>query len=315
MVTENTATSITITWDSGNPDPVSYYVIEYKSKSQDGPYQIKEDITTTRYSIGGLSPNSEYEIWVSAVNSIGQGPPSESVVTRTGEQAPASAPRNVQARMLSASTMIIQWEEPVEPNGLIRGYRVYYTMEPEHPVGNWQKHNVDDSLLTTVGSLLEDETYTVRVLAFTSVGDGPLSDPIQVKTQQGGELPGAEWLPGRERWEDRRVPPPGVQWPIKPQRGLFFPHGALKCFHASVSEQEVVSENPHFWLRLENPIWQAHGATIGHAGRSPQLRLRKGVPFCSSPSSPRTDWPPSASEFENPWPLPSLERCMLPVVE
>uniref|UniRef100_A0A8C5X5Y3 Fibronectin type-III domain-containing protein n=1 Tax=Malurus cyaneus samueli TaxID=2593467 RepID=A0A8C5X5Y3_9PASS len=104
MVTETTATSITITWDSGNPDPVSYYVIEYKSKSQDGPYQIKEDITTTRYSIGGLSPNSEYEIWVSAVNSIGQGPPSESVVTRTGEQAPASAPRNVQGRMLSSTS-------------------------------------------------------------------------------------------------------------------------------------------------------------------------------------------------------------------
>nr|XP_020649844.1 receptor-type tyrosine-protein phosphatase S isoform X9 [Pogona vitticeps] len=185
IVTEATATSITITWDSGNPDPVSYYVIEYKSKSQDGPYQIKEDITTTRYSIGGLSPNSEYEIWVSAVNSIGQGPHSEPVVTRTGEQAPASAPRNVQARMLSASTMIIQWEEPVEPNGQIRGYRVYYTMEPDQPVSNWQKHNVDDSLLTTVSSLLEHETYTVRVLAFTSVGDGPLSDPIQVKTQQG----------------------------------------------------------------------------------------------------------------------------------
>ncbi|XP_057396454.1 receptor-type tyrosine-protein phosphatase S [Balaenoptera acutorostrata] len=207
VVTENTATSITITWDSGNPDPVSYYVIEYKSKSQDGPYQIKEDITTTRYSIGGLSPNSEYEIWVSAVNSIGQGPPSESVVTRTGEQAPASAPRNVQARMLSATTMIIQWEEPVEPNGLIRGYRVYYTMEPEHPVGNWQKHNVDDSLLTTVGSLLEDETYTVRVLAFTSVGDGPLSDPIQVKTQQG--VPGQ---PMNFRAEAKSETSIGLSW-------------------------------------------------------------------------------------------------------
>ncbi|XP_037679836.1 receptor-type tyrosine-protein phosphatase S isoform X11 [Choloepus didactylus] len=207
LVTENTATSITITWDSGNPDPVSYYVIEYKSKSQDGPYQIKEDITTTRYSIGGLSPNSEYEIWVSAVNSIGQGPPSESVVTRTGEQAPASAPRNVQARMLSSTTMIIQWEEPVEPNGLIRGYRVYYTMEPQHPVGNWQKHNVDDSLLTTVGSLLEDETYTVRVLAFTSVGDGPLSDPIQVKTQQG--VPGQ---PMNFRAEAKSETSIGLSW-------------------------------------------------------------------------------------------------------
>ncbi|XP_040273658.1 receptor-type tyrosine-protein phosphatase S isoform X8 [Bufo bufo] len=185
VVTETTATSITVTWDSGNPDPVSYYVIEYKSKTQDGPYQIKEDITTTRYSIGGLSPNSEYEIWVSAVNSIGQGPPSEPVVTRTGEQAPASAPRNVQARMLTSTTMIIQWEEPVEPNGQIRGYRVYYTMEPVQPVSNWLKYNVDDNLLTTIGNLLEHETYTVRVLAFTSVGDGPLSDPIQVKTQQG----------------------------------------------------------------------------------------------------------------------------------
>ncbi|XP_069864280.1 receptor-type tyrosine-protein phosphatase S [Dipodomys merriami] len=215
VVTENTATSITVTWDSGNPDPVSYYVIEYKSKSQDGPYQIKEDITTTRYSIGGLSPNSEYEIWVSAVNSIGQGPPSESVVTRTGEQAPASAPRNVQARMLSASTMIVQWEEPVEPNGLIRGYRVYYTMEPEHPVGNWQKHNVDDSLLTTVGSLLEDETYTVRVLAFTSVGDGPLSEPIQVKTQQG--VPGQ---PMNLRAEAKSETSIGLSWSAPRQESI-----------------------------------------------------------------------------------------------
>ncbi|XP_041525269.1 receptor-type tyrosine-protein phosphatase S isoform X6 [Microtus oregoni] len=215
VVTENTATSITVTWDSGNPDPVSYYVIEYKSKSQDGPYQIKEDITTTRYSIGGLSPNSEYEIWVSAVNSIGQGPPSESVVTRTGEQAPASAPRNVQARMLSATTMIVQWEEPVEPNGLIRGYRIYYTMEPEHPVGNWQKHNVDDSLLTTVGSLLEDETYTVRVLAFTSVGDGPLSDPIQVKTQQG--VPGQ---PMNLRAEAKSETSIGLSWSAPRQESV-----------------------------------------------------------------------------------------------
>ncbi|XP_069072076.1 receptor-type tyrosine-protein phosphatase S isoform X3 [Pleurodeles waltl] len=185
VVTETTATSITVTWDSGNPDPVSYYVIEYKSKSQEGPYQIMEDITTTRYSIGGLSPNSEYEIWVSAVNSIGQGPPSETVEARTGEQAPASAPRNVQARMLGPSTMIIHWEEPVEPNGQIRGYRVYFTMEPDKPVNDWQKYIVEGSHLTTVKSLREDETYTVRVLAYTSVGDGPLSEPMQIKTQQG----------------------------------------------------------------------------------------------------------------------------------
>nr|AAA75407.1 receptor-linked protein tyrosine phosphatase [Rattus norvegicus] len=213
VVTENTATSITVTWDAGNPDPVSYYVLSI-IKARMGRIRSKKTSTTTRYSIGGLSPNSEYEIWVSAVNSIGQAP-SESVVTRTGEQAPASAPRNVQARMLSATTMIVQWEEPVEPNGLIRGYRVYYTMEPEHPVGNWQKHNVDDSLLTTVGSLLEDETYTVRVLAFTSVGDGPLSDPIQVKTQQG--VPGQ---PMNLRAEAKSETSIGLSWSAPRQESV-----------------------------------------------------------------------------------------------
>ncbi|XP_062888254.1 receptor-type tyrosine-protein phosphatase S-like isoform X10 [Mobula hypostoma] len=185
IVVETTATSVTLTWDSGNPDHINYYIIEYRPKNSDVLYQTIDGIQTLRYSIGGLSPYSDYEFKISAVNSIGQGPPSEIVETRTGEQVPSSSPRNVQARMLSATTMLIQWEEPEEPNGQIRGYRVYYTMEPLQPVSNWQKQNLDDSLLTTVASLIPQTTYSVKVLAFTSVGDGPLSPEIQVKTQQG----------------------------------------------------------------------------------------------------------------------------------
>ena len=37
-----------------------------------------------------------------------------------------------------------------------------------------------------MGSLLPGITYSLRVLAFTAVGDGPPSPTIQVKTQQGG---------------------------------------------------------------------------------------------------------------------------------
>nr|XP_047915210.1 receptor-type tyrosine-protein phosphatase F isoform X7 [Anser cygnoides] len=185
LVTETTATSVTLTWDSGNSDPISYYVIQYKSKSLEGQFQEVDGVATTRYSIGGLSPFSEYEFRVIAVNNIGRGPPSELVEARTGEQAPSSPPLKVQARMLSASTMLVQWEQPEEPNGQIRGYRVYYTTDPHLPLSMWQKHNTDDSHLTTVGSLITGTTYSIRVLAFTSVGDGPPSDIIQVKTQQG----------------------------------------------------------------------------------------------------------------------------------
>lgn len=188
IVTETTPTSVTITWDSGNPDPVSYYIIQYRAKSPDSKYETVDSITTTRYSIGGLYPNTEYEIRVSAVNTIGQGPSSNKVEARTGEQAPASPPRNIQARIISQNAVMVRWDEPEEPNGLIKGYRVYYTMDPSQPMSNWQIHNVQDSMITTIHSLVPSETYTIRVLAFTSVGDGPFSDPVHVKVRPGGEL-------------------------------------------------------------------------------------------------------------------------------
>nr|XP_054595067.1 receptor-type tyrosine-protein phosphatase S [Nothobranchius furzeri] len=181
IVTETTATSITITWDSGNPDPVSYYIIQYRAKGPDSKYETVDSITTTRYSIGGLYPNTEYEIRVSAFNSIGQGPPSTRVEARTGEQAPASPPRNVQAHVISENTVLVRWEEPEEPNGQVKGYRVYYTMDPSRSINEWHIHNVQDSLLTTIQNLVTSETYTIQVLAFTSVGDGPFSDPVPVK--------------------------------------------------------------------------------------------------------------------------------------
>ncbi|XP_075065679.1 receptor-type tyrosine-protein phosphatase delta isoform X20 [Mixophyes fleayi] len=185
MVTESTATSITLTWDSGNPEPVTYYIIQHKPKNSEEQYKEIDGVATTRYSVAGLSPYSEYEFRVVAVNNIGRGPPSEPVLTRTSEQAPSSAPRNVQARMLSSTTIIVQWEEPEEPNGEIRGYRVYYTMEPTQQINSWTKYNVADSQITTIGSLVPQKTYSVKVLAFTSVGDGPLSNEIQVITQTG----------------------------------------------------------------------------------------------------------------------------------
>ncbi|XP_042185064.1 receptor-type tyrosine-protein phosphatase F isoform X8 [Oncorhynchus tshawytscha] len=185
IVTETTATSVTLIWDSGNAEPVSFFMIQYRAKATDAGFQEVDGVATTRYSIGGLSPYSEYEFRVMAVNNIGRGPPSDPVETRTGEQAPSSPPLAVQVRMLSASTMLVQWEPPEEPNGQIRGYRVYYSSDMNNPLSGWQKHNTDDSRLTTISGLTTDITYSLRVLGFTSVGDGPPSDVLQVKTQQG----------------------------------------------------------------------------------------------------------------------------------
>ncbi|XP_054428068.1 receptor-type tyrosine-protein phosphatase F isoform X7 [Pteronotus mesoamericanus] len=215
VVTETTATSVTLTWDSGNSEPVSYYGIQYRASGTEGPFQEVDGVATTRYSIGGLSPFSEYTFRVLAVNSIGRGPPSEAVRARTGEQAPSSPPRRVQARMLSASTMLVQWEPPEEPNGLVRGYRVYYTPDSRRPLSAWHKHNTDAGLLTTVGSLLPGITYSLRVLAFTAVGDGPPSPTIQVKTQQGVPAQPADFQAEAE--SDTRIQ---LSWLLPPQERI-----------------------------------------------------------------------------------------------
>ncbi|XP_034743187.1 protein tyrosine phosphatase receptor type Db isoform X19 [Etheostoma cragini] len=185
MVTERTATSITLTWDSGNPEPVSYYVIQHRAKGSEDPYKEIDGIATTRYSVGGLSPYSHYDFRVAAINTIGQGPSSEVVEARTAEQAPSSPPRQVRGRMLSTTTAIIHWDEPEEPNGQVVGYRVYYTSDNTLPVNQWEKQMVRSANFITIQGLTPNKTYYIRVLAFTSVGDGPLSQDLQIIAKTG----------------------------------------------------------------------------------------------------------------------------------
>ncbi|XP_029921013.1 protein tyrosine phosphatase receptor type Db isoform X5 [Myripristis murdjan] len=185
VVTERTATSITLTWDSGNPEPVSYYIIQHRSKGSEDPYKEIDGIATTRYSVGGLSPYSHYDFRVAAVNTIGQGPSSEVVEARTAEQAPSSPPRQVRGRMLSTTTAIIHWDEPEEANGQVVGYRVYYTSDNTLPVNQWEKQMVRSANFITIQGLTPNKTYYIRVLAFTSVGDGPLSQDLQIIAKTG----------------------------------------------------------------------------------------------------------------------------------
>ncbi|XP_045067889.1 receptor-type tyrosine-protein phosphatase delta-like isoform X38 [Coregonus clupeaformis] len=185
VVTERTATSITLTWDSGNPEPVSYYIIQHKSKISEDTYKEIDGVATTRYSVGGLSPYSDYEFRVVAVNNIGRGPPSDGIEAKTAEQAPSTAPRQVRGRMLSATTAIIHWDEPEEANGQIMGYRVYYTMDSAQQVNTWEKQIVRGSNFLTIQGLIPNKTYYIKVLAYTSVGDGPLSADLQIIAKTG----------------------------------------------------------------------------------------------------------------------------------
>ncbi|VVC96329.1 unnamed protein product [Leptidea sinapis] len=116
---EVTATTVRLAWSYNGPEEPQYYVIQYKPKYANQAYSEISGVITLYYSVTNLSPYTEYEMYVIAVNNIGRGPPSEPAVLTTGETGPGSAPRNVQVRPISSSTMVIQWDEPETPNGQV----------------------------------------------------------------------------------------------------------------------------------------------------------------------------------------------------
>uniref|UniRef100_T1JIN9 protein-tyrosine-phosphatase n=1 Tax=Strigamia maritima TaxID=126957 RepID=T1JIN9_STRMM len=185
-LSEVTATSVRLTWsyDIG-AESINYYVVQYKPKLSNQEFSEISGITTMHYTVSDLSAYTEYEFYVIAVNSIGRGTPSTPAVVTTGETEPGSAPRNVFARPLSSSMIVIHWDEPEEPNGQVMGYKVYFTTNSNQPLTAWTVQTVDTNQLTTISELQSHTIYTIRVQAFTSIGPGPPSTPVQVKTQQG----------------------------------------------------------------------------------------------------------------------------------
>lgn len=182
-----TANTISLTWSAPGNAPMESYVLMYKDASSAGSFEEVEGITSTSYNVEGLEPYTEYLFKIAAVNAIGRGDPSGETRERTGELAPSSPPREVRARPISASTIFIQWAPPRNPNGVIQGYNVYYTTKPSQVLSAWFKHTVpaDNERVTTISDLTTMQIYTISISAYTSVGEGPASDHIQVKTQQG----------------------------------------------------------------------------------------------------------------------------------
>lgn len=86
VLSEVSAASVKLTWNSGNIDPVLSYVVQYKPKfAPDSKYEEIFDITDTEYTVRGLNAHTVYEFRVSAMNGVGRSMASSPVDVTTGE--------------------------------------------------------------------------------------------------------------------------------------------------------------------------------------------------------------------------------------
>ena len=85
-ISEVTATSVKLSWDSGNTDPIDKYTIQYKDKYHDDDYEEIPNVYQNEYTVLGLRPYTVYEFRVQSINNIGVSWPSNAKDVTTGER-------------------------------------------------------------------------------------------------------------------------------------------------------------------------------------------------------------------------------------
>ncbi|KAL0272261.1 UNVERIFIED_CONTAM: hypothetical protein PYX00_005306 [Menopon gallinae] len=151
---------------------------------------VIEDHTANSHILEHLEEYALYEITMSSFNDVGNSDRSPTAVERTRESVPSFGPMNVEANATSSTTIVVKWGEvPKEhQNGLIEGYKVYYTANARTPFLFKSIPN-NMTYTTTLTELRKYVVYHIQVMAFTRLGDGALSTP-PVRVQTFEDVPG-----------------------------------------------------------------------------------------------------------------------------
>ncbi|XP_037087916.1 tyrosine-protein phosphatase 99A-like [Pollicipes pollicipes] len=186
LAAHNTSsTSVRVRWRPLSKEELrgefQFYRITYRERSNVSS-RIRElrikDERVQSHTISGLRPYTQYIISIQVENPAGLGPSSTVVVT-TDEGVP-EAPRQVSVVNVTDTTVTISWLAPNRPNGLIEGYRIYFTTG-NFTNATWLKLPVDD-MQYTLKNLEPFSNYSIAVKAFTRSVEGRESAALAVTT-------------------------------------------------------------------------------------------------------------------------------------
>ncbi|KAM4527369.1 netrin receptor DCC isoform 3-T3 [Odontesthes bonariensis] len=164
---------------------VRYYSVKWKTSfSTSGKYK-SADTTALSHTVTGLKPNSMYEFAVMVTKGRKSSTWSMTAHATTYEAAPSSAPKDltVISREGRPRAILISWQPPLEANGRITGYILYYTLDKNMPIDDWVMETISGDRLThQVVDLNLDTVYYFRIQAKNAKGVGPLSESILFRT-------------------------------------------------------------------------------------------------------------------------------------
>ena len=178
--------------------------MEYTQNTFDSvPTTQNITVTNTSVTLTDLEEYVVYFIRVRAYTNIGSGSYSDPVNETTLQDskyssicsrkvyiccfllAPASPPSDPTATVESSTSITVSWSEvpAIDQNGIIIEYEVEYTQNTFDSVPTTQNITVTNTSVTLT-DLEEYVVYFIRVRAYTNIGSGPYSDPVNETTLQ-----------------------------------------------------------------------------------------------------------------------------------
>lgn len=136
--------------------------------------------TVLSVTIGDLVPASTYEVTIAPFlleNTdvfYNEGPESAPIFITTAEDKPEGNISIVQSRLREADRVIIEWDDPSFPNGVIAEYEIHLL--------NGSRVETSQVASINLENLEPDTVYGIQVRAATSAGFGDLSQTYFVKT-------------------------------------------------------------------------------------------------------------------------------------
>ncbi|XP_074553803.1 protein sidekick-1-like isoform X2 [Halichoeres trimaculatus] len=177
---------------NSNPETVRYRLRVTRTDGQGGDRteDMEGEAETSEATIGGLNPWTQYQVQIQAYNSLGPGPWSNTVAAQTAESVPSGSPVNVSAEAMSSTRILFTWSilPQAQKNGVILGYKVLYSEKDSEGPPSVLVREGEWSMSLLLGSLQKYTMYSLQVLAYTRMGDGPPSNPILLRTKE--DVPG-----------------------------------------------------------------------------------------------------------------------------
>nr|XP_006824661.1 PREDICTED: receptor-type tyrosine-protein phosphatase F-like [Saccoglossus kowalevskii] len=197
----NSESDITVIWSvpvklNGELD---YYIVYYSISSGGNTMEKQTNGIEQTIILTGLEAYTEYEIWVAAVNTVGdQSENSDKKITRTLEGVPYKT-RISSFHNTSDSALTIEWDPPINPRGVTTRYELYLFLnygastvkthtEPAKQSDQTYTYLFTD-LLTNTEYIVEIKVCNGRRCSLTDeksakTSEGIPSPPLLVTTQE-----------------------------------------------------------------------------------------------------------------------------------